>query len=227
MATFIKCNKIYVSDTAPDSKLINKFWFDSTLNRLHRYDGTSWVPIEMDAGDVYVVSDGTTMSLQSFLSIDPLNTTSKTIVGAINELNTKLLSDVPAPITNIFTSTSTSLTSIITDTTKKDIQGKILISPNINNLGAIYAGQSVTDKTKAFPLYPNQIVSFSFTDITNFKVATDVIGDKFNYVIEFGILNAAVTPAEGLIIVGTDGSKYRLNPSGDVGSETFTLTKIS
>lgn len=156
-----------------------------------------------------------------------LNTTSKTIVGAINELNTKLLADVPAPITDVFTSTSTSLTSIITDTSKANIQGKILISPNINNLGAVYVGQSITDKSTAFPLYPNQIVSFSFTDITNFKVATDVIGDKFNYVIEFGILNAAVTPAEGLIIVGTDGSKYRLNPSGDTGSETFTLTKIS
>lgn len=231
MATFIKCNKIYVSDTAPDSKLINKFWFDSTLNRLHRYDGTSWVPVEMDSGDVYVVSDGTTMSLQSFLSIDPLNTTSKTIVGAINELNTKILAfaptDVPDPITDVFTSTSTSLTPIITDTSKVNIQGKILISPNINNLGAVYVGQSITDKSTAFPLYPNQIVSFSFTDITNFKVATDVIGDKFNYVIEFGILNAAATPAEGLIIVGTDGSKYRFNPSGDTGSETFTLTKIS
>lgn len=158
---------------------------------------------------------------------DTLNTTSKTIVGAINELNTKLLADVPAPITNVFTSTSTSLTSIITDSTKANIQGKILISPNINNLGAVYVGQSITDKSTAFPLYPNQIVSFSFTDITNFKVATDVIGDKFNYVIEFGILNAAVSPAEGLIISGTDGSKYRLNPSGAAGSETFTLTKIS
>lgn len=158
---------------------------------------------------------------------DNLNTTAKTIVGAINELNTKLLADVPAPITNVFTSTSTALTSIITDSTKANIQGKILISPNINNLGAIYVGQSITDKSTAFPLYPNQIVSFSFTDITNFKVATDVIGDKFNYVIEFGILNTAVSPAEGLIISGTDGSKYRLNPSGDTGSETFTLTKIS
>lgn len=191
-----------------------------------------------------------------------LTTSSKTIVGAINELvgtdhninevliehdntltahtgqitkaeddiasiNTKLLANVPAPITNVFTSTSTSLIPIITDSAKANIQGKILISPNINNLGAVYVGQSITDKSTAFPLYPNQIVSFSFTDITDFKVATDVIGDKFNYVIEFGILNAAVTPAEGLIIVGTDGSKYRLNPSGDTGSETFTLTKIS
>lgn len=160
-------------------------------------------------------------------SDDTLNTTSKTIVGAINEINTKLLADVPAPITNVFTSTSTSLTSIITDSSKANIQGKILISPNINNLGAVYVGQSITDKSTAFPLYPNQIVSFSFTDITNFKVATDVIGDKFNYVIEFGVLNAAVSPAEGLIISGTDGSKYRLNPSGATGSETFTLTKIS
>ena len=53
------------------------------------------------------------------------------------------------------------------------------------------------------------------------------MGDRFNYVVEFGVLNAAVTPAEGLIMVGANGGQYQLMPSGEAGSETFTLTKIS
>ena len=272
MNTEFNISKIFVGNTAPTNVAKGKLWLDTSVSpsQLKESNGTTWIncgatvtidnitlPVESVIENI-----GLELELKQNKTDNTLTTSSKTIVGAINELvdsdhninevliehdntltthtgqiakaeddiasiNTKLLADVPAPITDVFTSASTSLTSIITDTTKKDIQGKILMSPNINNLGAIYVGQSVTDKTKAFPLYPNQIVSFSFTDITDFKVATDILGDKFNYVVEFGVLNSAVTPAEGLIIVGTDGSKYRLNPLGDVGSETFTLTKIS
>ena len=161
-------------------------------------------------------------------TLSSLNTTDKTsVVNAINELNSKLLASVPDPITGVFTASSTSLVSLISDSTKANIHGKVLISPNINNVGAIYVGQGVSDKATAFPLYPNQIVSFSFTDITNFKCAVDVLGDSFNYVVEFGVLNAAVTPAEGLIMVGTNGGQYQLMPSGEAGSETFTITRIS
>lgn len=160
--------------------------------------------------------------------LSSLTTTDKTsIVSAVNELNSKLLANTPAPITNVHTISNLNLASFITDTTYANIQGKILISPNINNLGAIYVGQSITDKSKAFPLYPNQIVSFSFTDITTFNVTGDILGDKFNYVIEFGLLNASTTPANGLVVLGTNGLQYRLDPTGDAGSETFTLTKIS
>lgn len=230
-------SKIFVGNTAPTNVAKGKLWLDTSVSpsQLKESNGITWIncgstvtidnitlPVES-----VIESIGLELELKQNKTDDNLNTEDKTIIGAINELNSKLLVNTPAPITNVFTSTSTSLTSIITDTTKKDIQGKILISPNINNLGAIYVGQSITDKSKAFPLYPNQIVSFSFTDITNFKVATDVTGDKFNYVIEFGILNAAVTPANGLVVIGTNGSQYRLDPTGDVGSETFTLTKIS
>ncbi len=161
-------------------------------------------------------------------ALSALTTTDKTsIVSAVNELNSKLLASTPAPITNAYTISSIDLTAILSDTIYAGIQGKILISPNINNLGAIYVGQGVTDKETAFPLYPNQIISFSFTDITTFNVTGDILGDKFNYVIEFGLLNSAVTPANGLVVLGTNGSQYRLDPTGDAGSETFTLTKIS
>ena len=221
------CNKIFISNDQPLSTIPNKFWFDLSNLRLKYYTGTAWVPIELNASNVDVTAGSSSIDLQTLLSSGELNTTSSTIIGAINELNDKIIDSIQPPITSSFTPDTTSLVSFIADSTKANIQGKVLISPNINNLGAVYVGKSVTDKTKAFPLYPNQIVSFSFTDITNFKCAVDVLGDSFNYVVEFGVLNSAVTPAEGLIIVGTDGSKYRLNPTGEAGSETFTLTKIS
>ena len=221
------CNKIFVSDTQPSSTLPNKFWFDLSTLRLKYYTGSAWVPVELNASNVEVTSGSSVVDLQTLMSSSELNTTSSTIIGAINELNDKIVGSIQSPITSSFTPSSTSLASFITDASKANIQGKVLISPNINNVGPIYVGQSVTDKTSAFPLYPNQIVSFSFTDITNFKCAVDAIGDSFNYVVEFGVLNSAVTPAEGLIIVGTNGGQYQLVPSGAAGSETFTLTRIS
>lgn len=221
------CNKIFVSNAQPSSTVPNKFWFDLSSLRLKYYTGTSWVPVELNASSVDVASGSSSIDLQTLLSSEELNTTSSTIIGAINELNDKIVDSIQPPITSSFTPDTTSLVSFITDSTKANIQGKVLISPNINNVGAIYVGQSVTNKSNAFPLYPNQIVSFSFTDITNFKCAVDVLGDNFNYVVEFGVLNSAVTPAEGLIMVGTNGGQYQLMPSGEAGSETFTITRIS
>ena len=118
-----------------------------------------------------------------------LNTTDKTIVGAINELRKSIIGAFD-PITDVWTATTAStLTSIISDATYANTPGRILISPKITNTGAIKVGDNITDISKAFPLYPDQIVSFTFSDINNFKVAADSVNDGFNYIIEFSVIS--------------------------------------
>lgn len=89
-------------------------------------------------------------------------------------------------ITDSYTLSSTSLTSFITDTKYNNAQGSILITPSLNNSGALIFGEGITDISKGFPLYPDNIVSIPFKDITNFKVAGSV-NDSFNYIISFDI----------------------------------------
>ena len=92
--------------------------------------------------------------------------------------------------TSTFTSSSTDITNIYEDDTKAALPGRIMIQPNINNVAPIYVGENITDKTKAFPLYPDQIADFYFSDINNFKIACDASGDGCNYVIEWGVTNS-------------------------------------
>lgn len=89
-------------------------------------------------------------------------------------------------ITDSYTLSSTSLTSFITDTKYNNAQGSILITPRSTNSGALIFGEGITDTSKGFPLYPNNIVSIPFKNITNFKVAGS-INDSFNYIVSFDI----------------------------------------
>ncbi len=87
-------------------------------------------------------------------------------------------------ITDSYTLSSTSLTSFITDTKYNNAQGSILITPSLTNSGALIFGENITDTSKGFPLYPDNIVSIPFKNITNFKVAGS-INDSFNYIVSF------------------------------------------
>lgn len=89
-------------------------------------------------------------------------------------------------ITDSYTLSSTSLTSFITDTKYNNAQGSILITPSLANSGALIFGEGITDISKGFPLYPDNIVSIPFRNITNFKVAGN-LNDSFNYIISFDI----------------------------------------
>lgn len=89
-------------------------------------------------------------------------------------------------ITDSYTLSSASFTSFITDTKYNNAQGSILITPNLTNSGALIFGENITDTSKGFPLYPDNIVSIPFKNITNFKVAGN-LNDSFNYIISFDI----------------------------------------
>ena len=89
-------------------------------------------------------------------------------------------------ITDSYTLSSASFTSFITDTKYNNAQGSILITPSLTNSGALIFGENITDTSKGFPLYPDNIVSIPFKNITNFKVAGN-LNDSFNYIISFDI----------------------------------------
>ena len=89
-------------------------------------------------------------------------------------------------ITDSYTLSSASFTSFITDTKYNNTQGSILITPSLTNSGALIFGEGITDISKGFPLYPDNIVSIPFKNITNFKVAGN-LNDSFNYIISFDI----------------------------------------
>lgn len=183
----------------------------------YAWNGTSWDAL------------GGELSAYQLKTDDSLTTTSKQIVGAINEINLKLdITTGPTPITSVYTVDSTALKAFITDTQYANIQGKISISPSIDNVGAVYFGQSITDKSQAFPLYPGQIMSFSFTDINTFMCTTDTVGNKFNYVIEFGVVNKEPVMDYGIIIRSATGENYRLTPVTDEnGIATLELESLA
>ena len=89
-------------------------------------------------------------------------------------------------ITDSYTLSSMAFTSFITDTKYNNAQGSILITPSLTNSGALIFGEGITDISKGFPLYPDNIVSIPFKNITNFKVAGS-INDSFNYIVSFDI----------------------------------------
>ena len=183
----------------------------------YAWNGTSWDALGGDLSAYQLKTD------------ESLTTTSKQIVGAINEINLKLdITTGPTPITSVYTVDNTALHAFITDTKYANVQGKITISPSIDNAGAVYFGQSITDKSQAFPLYPGQIMSFSFTDINTFMCATDSVGNKFNYVVEFGVVNKEPVMDYGIIIRSATGENYRLTPVTDEnGVPTLELESLA
>ena len=64
----ITVSKIYILATEPTKKVKDRFWFDTTNNILKRYDGTTWKPISVSSDDVAVLSDGSKISLTSYLN---------------------------------------------------------------------------------------------------------------------------------------------------------------
>lgn len=83
--TEITVSKIYVLATEPTNKVKDRFWFDTTNNLLKRYDGSSWKPISVSSDDVAVLSDGSKISLTSYI-----NTQIAALVEGIDSKQDKL-----------------------------------------------------------------------------------------------------------------------------------------
>ena len=164
--------------------------------------------------------------LKQNITDNTLTTADKTIVGAINEINSIFnVNTLLAPITDVKTITTT-LENLITDTQYANKPGTILINPAITNTGAILVGEAITDISKAFPIYTDQPVTIAFKNINDFKVAGNITGDKFNYIVSFGYIGNTNIVSNNLKITTTNGI-YEITPEGDSGSTTLKISKIS
>ena len=189
------------------------------------WEGISWSQTDVRAGGTDQDAATHSLSAKQNSTDTALNTTSKTIVGAINEINSIFnVNALPTPITDVKTITTT-LENLITDTQYANKPGTILINPAITNTGAILVGENITDLSKAFPIYTDQPVTIAFKNINNFKVAGNAAGDKFNYIISFGYINQNIV-SDSLKITTSNGV-YEITPEGDSGSITLNLSKIS
>ena len=185
------------------------------------WDGIAWSQTDVRAGGTDQDSAAHSLSAKQNSTDTALNTTNKTIVGAINEINSIFnVNALPTPITDVKTITTT-LENLITDTQYANKPGTILINPAITNTGAILVGENITDLSKAFPIYTDQPVTIAFKNINNFKVAGNAAGDKFNYIVSFGYINQNIV-SDSLKITTSNGV-YEITPEGDSGSITLNL----
>ena len=197
--------------------LVNNTWKDSSDAILFSVDGDN-----IKLSDVFLIPE---IKNKQNSTDTALNTTNKTIVGAINEIKSLVIGNtLPTPITDVKTITTT-LENLITDTQYANKPGTILINPAITNVGTILVGEGITDLNKAFPIYTDQPVTIAFKNINDFKVAGNIAGDKFNYIISFGYINTNIV-SDNLKITTTNGV-YEITPEGDVESMTLKLSKIS
>lgn len=189
------------------------------------WDGISWSQTDVRAGGTDQDTATHSLAAKQNSTDNTLETSAKTIVGAINEINSIFnVNALPTPITDVKTITTT-LENLITDTQYANKPGTILINPAITNTGVILVGEGVTDTNKAFPIYTDQPVTIAFKNINNFKVAGNAAGDKFNYIISFGYLNQNITSDK--LTISTVNGVYTITPTGNTGSETLTTSKIS
>ena len=79
-------SKIFNYTSTPTKNVEGQFWFNPSTNVLSRFNGTEWKPITVSSDDVAVLTDGSTVSLTSYL-----NTQIAALAEGIDSKQDKLL----------------------------------------------------------------------------------------------------------------------------------------
>lgn len=112
-----------------------------------------------------------------------LNTTDKTIVGAINELLASINTNVITSTEQKRITTTSSTAGIQMSTTAKACM--VSINPVKTNVGAIYISTSSDTPPTINPLYPDQMPKYKFPDASQVYIWSDVNGDSVDLTIEY------------------------------------------
>lgn len=112
-----------------------------------------------------------------------LNTTDKTIVGAINELLASISTNVITSTEQKRITTTSSTAGIQMSTTAKACM--VSINPVKTNVGAIYISTSSDTPPTINPLYPDQMPKYKFPDASQVYIWSDVNGDSVDLTIEY------------------------------------------
>lgn len=95
-------SKIFNYTSTPTKNVEGQFWFNPSTNVLSRFNGTVWKPITVSSDDVAVLTDGSTVSLTSYL-----NTQIAALAEGIDSKQDKLLyysetsGDAPSAIISV------------------------------------------------------------------------------------------------------------------------------
>lgn len=112
-----------------------------------------------------------------------LNTTDKTIVGAINELLASINANVITSTEQKRITTTSTASGIQMSTTAKVCV--VSINPVTTNVGAIYISTSSDTAPTINPLYPDQMPKYKFPDASQVYIWSDVNGDSVDLTIEY------------------------------------------
>ena len=112
-----------------------------------------------------------------------LNTTDKTIVGAINELLASINANVITSTEQKRITTTSTASGIQMSTTAKACM--VSINPVKTNVGAIYISTSSDTAPTINPLYPDQMPKYKFPDASQVYIWSDVNGDSVELTIEY------------------------------------------
>lgn len=123
------------------------------------------------------------LSLKQNSTDDSLNTTNKTIVGAINELLSSINTNVITSTEQKRITTTSTSAGIQMSTTAKTCM--VSINPVKTNVGAIYISTSSDTAPTINPLYPDQMPKYKFPDASQVYIWSDVNGDSVDLTIEY------------------------------------------
>lgn len=112
-----------------------------------------------------------------------LNTTDKTIVGAINELLASINTNVITSTEQKRITTTSTSAGIQMSTTAKACM--VSINPVKTNVGAIYISTSSDTAPTINPLYPDQMPKYKFPNASQVYIWSGVNGDSVDLTIEY------------------------------------------
>ena len=147
------------------------------------WDGISWSQTDVRAGGTDQDNATHSLAAKQNSTDTSLNTTDKTIVGAINELLASINANaITSTEQKRITTTSTSA-GIQMSTTAKACM--VSINPVKTNVGAIYISTSSDTAPTINPLYPDQMPKYKIPDASQVYIWSDVTGDSVDLTIEY------------------------------------------
>lgn len=126
----------------------------------------------------------TALNLKQNITDNTLNTTAKTVVGAINELKTATDSMVVVSTDNAINVAPTTAQTGVLIASSKTNGGNIIITPKISNTGACYLSTSST-YSNLNPIYPDPTNNkYTYPNLGTVYLFVDNVGDSADIVIE-------------------------------------------
>ena len=148
------------------------------------WDGISWSQTDVRAGGTDQDSAAHSLAAKQNATDNSLETTDKTIVGAINELKTATDAMVVVSTDNAINVAPTTAQTGILIASSKTNGGNVIITPKITNTGACYLSTSST-YSNLNPIYPDPTNNkYTYPNLGTVYLFVDNAGDSADIVIE-------------------------------------------